>query len=85
MSDDVQIQTNPMKRYPLAIDLTPEADHCPACKAPLRGRLFVCERCWWKTPTKHRVEIRSMWIRKQDTTSKLAKIVRHLVARGAGE
>lgn len=43
--------------------------------------IFVCGTCWWKVPGNERRAINGMKIRGQETTSKLAKIVRVLRAK----
>ena len=55
--------------------------NCPACGQPMNGTIFVCSNCWWKVPPKDRALIRAMRLRKQDTTTKLAQIVRDLKAK----
>lgn len=51
---------------------------CPACGAPLNGRIFVCSDCWWRVPAKEWTAINSMRIAGVNTDTKLAKIVRIL-------
>ena len=58
--------------------------NCPACNRPIEPRtLFVCRRCWWDVPTKDRVSLHAMHNRNQDTSTKLAKIVRNLKEKHA--
>jgi hypothetical protein len=42
--------------------------------------LFVCRTCWPRVPAVERRAIASMHLNRQDTTTKLAKIVRILKA-----
>jgi predicted amidophosphoribosyltransferase len=54
---------------------------CPACGREQSGVVFVCSVCWWKVPPKDRAQIHAMQLRRQDTKTKLAKIVRNLKAK----
>jgi hypothetical protein len=52
---------------------------CPICSAPIpEGKLFVCPDCWWEIPTADRRMLSHMHRSGQDTTSKVASVVRKL-------
>lgn len=50
---------------------------CPVCGARHKT-LFVCPSCWWKIPANDRRQLGTMHRNKQDTTSKVASVVRAL-------
>lgn len=52
---------------------------CPVC-GRRDSTLFVCSQCWPKVPAKDRHQLGEMHRRGQETTSKVAKIVRNLKA-----
>lgn len=53
---------------------------CPACGRDDRT-LYVCAPCWAKVPARDKAQLRAMHVNRQDTTSKVAKIVRELKAK----
>lgn len=53
--------------------------NCPACTKPIPDKYtHVCPVCWQLVPAVDRVELYQMTARKQDTTSKVDKLVRNL-------
>lgn len=36
---------------------------CPACTGPMRGRILVCETCWFKASLVDRATFRSLYLR----------------------
>lgn len=58
--------------------MSEENAHCPACGAHRKGRIFTCEKCWREIPTNDRVQLAAMRRRGNETTSKLASVVREL-------
>lgn len=56
--------------------------NCPACNRIMEPKTaYVCRQCWWKVPVVDRRMLGHMHRRKQNTDSKLAKIVRDLKAK----
>ncbi len=60
------------------------AANCPACGNDKRGKILVCETCWWKVPAPLRIKFKQHWTRtggKESACESMgAKILRKLGA-----
>ena len=50
---------------------------CPICGKEIEPEtVFTCKACWWKLPAQERVMLGTMYRHGQDSTAKLASVVR---------
>lgn len=60
---------------------------CQACHKPLPpGKLYFCpDECWLLVPAQDRVALYQMHARNQDTTTKVASLVRKVLKKRPGQ
>lgn len=66
---------------------TLKPSNCPACSSPTKGKILVCETCWWKVPTKDRSTFVRMYARNGNHPEAMRgigeKIIKGLKAKRA--
>lgn len=56
-------------------------DLCPGCDTKFANARFMCSACWFMSSANDRGAVYAMWRKKEDVTTKVAKMVRCVRAK----
>ena len=63
----------------MSTDLNFTPANCPVCNSPMKGKILVCEKCWWEVSPLDRSIFRGLYLRgPKNAKTKGESIVRKL-------